>query len=84
MNWWLPITEEQRRYWVLVPLGKTFQNYHPRRLWFSAYKIEPDRPAPTISAGGGNAGLYHWAEPKKLNGRGVQRLQTFPEDYDFG
>lgn len=83
MSWWEPITDTQRAWWEKVLPGKNFHTVVPRRLWFSSLKVHPDLPAPTVCAGGGNAGLYHWEEPKKLRPEGLAVLQAFPRDYQF-
>lgn len=47
-------------------------------------RLEPDKPAPTITArGGGGTHGYHWEEPRALTNRERARLQTFPDDFLF-
>lgn len=51
----------------------------------SIYKrLDPDRPAYTVTgSGGGGTHMYHWSEPRALTNRERARLQTFPDDFVF-
>lgn len=51
----------------------------------SIYKrLDPDRPAYTVTgSGGGGTHMYHWEELRALTNRERARLQTFPDDYTF-
>lgn len=47
-------------------------------------RLDPDKPAYTITgSGGGGTHVYHWSEPRALTNRERARLQTFPDDYYF-
>jgi DNA (cytosine-5)-methyltransferase 1 len=47
-------------------------------------RLDPDKPAPTVTArGGGGTHGYHWAEPRALTNRERARIQTFPDDFVF-
>ena len=47
-------------------------------------RLDPDKPAYTITgSGGGGTHVYHWSEPRALTNRERARLQTFPDDYFF-
>lgn len=47
-------------------------------------RIHPDKPSPTIIAGGGGGTWgYHYAEPRSLTNRERARLQSFPDDFVF-
>ena len=47
-------------------------------------RIDPDKPAATIIAGGGGGTWgYHYPEPRSLTNRERERLQTFPDDFIF-
>ena len=47
-------------------------------------RLEPDKPAYTVTgSGGGGTHVYHWAEPRALTNRERARLQTFPDDFEF-
>jgi DNA (cytosine-5)-methyltransferase 1 len=47
-------------------------------------RLDPERPAYTITgSGGGGTHVYHWSEPRALTNRERARLQTFPDDFVF-
>jgi len=47
-------------------------------------RLDPDRPAYTITgSGGGGTHVYHWDEPRALTNRERARLQTFPDEFKF-
>ena len=46
-------------------------------------KLDPDKPAYTVTAaGGGGTYMYHWTD-RELTNRERARIQTFPDDYAF-
>lgn len=47
-------------------------------------RVDPDRPAYTVTgSGGGGTQMYHWEELRGLTNRERARLQTFPDDFIF-
>lgn len=47
-------------------------------------RLEPDKPAYTITgSGGGGTHVYHWKEDRALTNRERARLQGFPDDFAF-
>ncbi|MGE7983347.1 DNA cytosine methyltransferase [Solibacillus sp. NPDC093137] len=47
-------------------------------------KLDPSRPAYTVTgSGGGGTHMYHWKENRALTNRERARLQTFPDDFEF-
>ena len=46
-------------------------------------KLDPDKPAYTVTAaGGGGTFMYHWTD-RELTNRERARILTFPDDYEF-
>ncbi|MDD7219780.1 MAG: DNA (cytosine-5-)-methyltransferase [Clostridia bacterium] len=46
-------------------------------------KLDPDKPAYTVTAaGGGGTYMYHW-DNRELTNRERARIQTFPDNYEF-
>jgi DNA (cytosine-5)-methyltransferase 1 len=47
-------------------------------------RLDPDKPAYTVTgSGGGGTHMYHWEEHRALTSRERARLQTFPDDFHF-
>ena len=47
-------------------------------------RLEPSKPAYTITgSGGGGTHCYHWDDPRALTNRERARIQTFPDDHIF-
>lgn len=77
-----------------IPEGENYQ-YHTergdglplfgwrRRYWSFLLKLAKDRPSWTIQAQPGTAvGPFHW-DNRRLTGREICRLQTFPDSYEI-
>lgn len=80
-----PATELQRHWWSHVQPGEAFSKAHPKGHWFNCFKLHPEKPSPTFPANTlGNAGPYHWTFPNRISTPAKVRLQTFPEDFNFG
>ena len=85
------MTEWKLRNWNITPQGENFSNNaiqvlrsritgkHPAS--FNWYRLHPRGPAYTLV---GTPVLLHWSEPRHLTDRETARIQSFPDDYDFG
>lgn len=67
--------------WHRTPAGGSLSKAHPNGSYFNWRKLHPGEPSPTIAA---NCRLMHWKDPRCLTPAEIARLQTFPDDYDFG
>lgn len=79
------LTEQAYHYWLKLRPGQQFSKAHPKGHWFNGTKIDPKRPAPTVTKTvlptGGGGGLYHWKYPRILNIPEVKRISSFPDDF---
>lgn len=46
-------------------------------------RLDPAKPAYTVTGSGGGTHIYHWREPCALTNRERARLQTIPDSYIF-
>jgi DNA (cytosine-5)-methyltransferase 1 len=77
------ITETQKKHWINTPKGNCFSKFHEKGHWFNSYKIQPNEVCPTVLAGTGNAGIYHYEYARKLNILEYSFCSTFPTDYKY-
>jgi DNA (cytosine-5)-methyltransferase 1 len=77
------LTETQKKHWLNTPPGNSFSAFHDKGHWFNSYRISPNEICPTVLAGTGNAGIYHYQYPRKLNTLEYSRCSTFPTDYNY-
>lgn len=75
-----PLTARMRPIWDRCPPGKNFGTVNDGSL-FSWNKLHPNLSSPTQTSTGH---LLHWLRPRTLNRQEVVRVQSFPDDYDFG
>lgn len=68
------------KYWPHVKIGDTFAKVADGNL-FSWRKVNPGKPSATITA---THCQVHWSEQRLLSPTEVARLQTFPDDYNYG
>jgi|TARA_Y100000310_G_C20670759_1_gene810153 DNA (cytosine-5)-methyltransferase 1 len=71
-----------------IPPGGNYKDSpeHAHRNWMSLiYKrTHPDKPSPTIVAGGGGGTWgYHFEQPRPLTNRERARIQSFPDNFAF-
>jgi DNA (cytosine-5)-methyltransferase 1 len=73
-----PLRGIMKSQWLRTHRGRTFK---PAGGSFGTVRVNPDGLAPTLF---GSSRLTHWDEPCELSHRAFARLQSFPDDYDFG
>jgi len=69
--------------WEKVKPGETLSKAHPKGHRFNAFKANPNAPSNTFTASGDGVAI-HWKEPRRLAQNEAIRIQSFPDDYDFG
>jgi DNA (cytosine-5)-methyltransferase 1 len=74
------VTENSKALWQKTKLGNSFQTVHPNANGFNQKKLNPNKPAATLTA---SSVPMHWQEPRRITIEEAIRLQTFPDDYDF-
>lgn len=81
------LNEQAYFYWVKLKPGQTFAKVHPKGHWFNGTKVDPMKPAPTVTKtcmpAGGGAGLFHWKYPRILNMAELKRIASFPDSFVF-
>lgn len=76
-----PLTKMALSLWKNTPPGTSMREAHPRKSWFAHRRPHGDSPNHTIVAG---TPSYHWREPRYLSDMEIIRVQSFPDDYQFG
>jgi DNA (cytosine-5)-methyltransferase 1 len=77
------LTDTQKKHWEKTMAGRGFAEFHEKGHWFNAFKLSKTTICPTICAGTGNAGAYHYLHPRKMNDLEYSLASTFPADYTF-
>lgn len=77
------LTYETKALWQKVKPGEALSKAHALGHRFSAFKINPKEPSKTLSAGA-DGNPMHWKEPRRFSTMENARLQSFPDDYNFG
>jgi len=77
------LTDCQALHWGKTKIGRGFSEFHEKKHWFNAFKLSKTTVCPTICAGTGNVGAYHYEYPRKMNTLEYSHAGTFPIDYDF-
>lgn len=77
------MTPLRKKYWRLTRLGAKMSDSHPKGHWFNRFRLDPLAASPTVTSHC-ETDLHHWSEARTLHGGEVVRLQTFPDDYNFG
>lgn len=79
--WYIKKTSKGYGCWKRSRRGKSFADGHERGSMFNWIKLAPTLPAATQTA---TLPLFHWEYPRGLTATECARVQTFPDDYDFG
>lgn len=68
-----------RRHWSKCPIGNRFSGTHIEnvKMRIRSHPLEPAYTLTTTNM------LFHWSEPRRLQGIELNRIQTFPDDFDF-
>ena len=75
------LSAETERLWRLLKPGEPMSKAENRGKGFNNYRLEWERPANTLACQGS---LYHAIEPRMISDAECLRLQSFPDDYDYG
>lgn len=69
-------------YYDMLEVGEHCGKYHPKKSFFSTYKIDPSKPLKTINANGKcRGGALHYDVYRVLTKSELYKAQTFPLDY---
>lgn len=82
IEWARPLTETQLPMWEKCKPGKPFSSVHPKKSFFNHFKVSPDKPLATITAGA-KLLTYHHSQPRTLTNKEFILGGSFPLDYDF-
>ena len=68
--------------WVRTRPGDSLAGAHPKGSFFNHIRLNSKAPAPAFTAQGHC--FLHWRDARRLHAGESARLQTFPDDYNFG
>lgn len=77
------LTDETKELWKKVNPGDALSKAHPKGHRFNAIKVNPKKPCFTLPASA-DGNPIHWNEPRRFTKYENARIQTFPDDYNFG
>lgn len=77
------LSKKMRGLWPAATVGDGLGTSIGSRYYFSWIKLDPRRPANTVTASP-HAPLLRWDDPRELSTAEYIRVQSFPDDYDFG
>jgi len=69
-------------FWQKAKPGECLGDYNPTGNGFNDMKLSPNKPSPTITSQSHKT--YHWETMRQLCAREFCRVQSFPDNYDFG
>lgn len=70
------------KYWRRISPGSSMSKVHEKGSLFGHMKLHPHKPSPTMTSK--EYQLLDWRSPSLLSPIQVLRIQSFPDDYDFG
>ena len=71
------------RLYDLVEPGKSFSSVHPKKSFFAAYKIDPNKVLNTVLPNDeGRTGAFHYKQNRTLTEKEMLIAATFPLDYN--
>lgn len=76
------MTRRRAYNWHQTSIGDRFGGMVPQTMT-PLIRCDPTKPVPTLTANNCCV-LYHWSECRELQQRELNRIQTFPDDFDFG
>jgi len=76
------LTERHIGPWGMTRPGRALSEVHSKGHLWNWQKIDPDSPTQTLTASAVTP--LHWSEPRHVVDAECVRMQTFPDDYDFG
>jgi len=69
-------------YWNKLRCGQCIADIDPKGNGFTALKIDPNKPCPTITKGWtAGTGLMHYSENRFISDAEIKRCGTFPDEY---
>lgn len=75
-----PLTPLATKYWRNTFPGRSFSDAAKGK-WFSWIRLHKDKSSPTLPA---TSRHCHFADPRFITFAEAKRIQSFPDDYDFG
>lgn len=76
-------SSSMKHFYDRCPVGKSFSSVHPKGSLFTYIKLNPNAPAPTLTATGAQDNLYRWDTMHGLSNKQVCLLGSYPLDYKF-
>lgn len=77
------LTAETKLLWEKCKVGKSLATVHAKGHRFIAIKVDPKNPCGTLLASA-DGNPIHWNEPRRFNKVENGRIQSFPDDYNYG
>jgi DNA (cytosine-5)-methyltransferase 1 len=75
------LTPDTEKLWANILPGHGLNEVHSKGWFFNHRKLDPNQPCATIAA---TCNLMHWSEPRRMTAIELLRLQSFPDDFNFG